>query len=233
MAEILNARLVQWHPDKGYGFLQLGSNRIFLHVNQLMAGHPPPKVGVFFLFSMGRDAEGRTCAVNAREVGWTAPRTSEGLAPTRDLKGMRRPTLLPTPPRRWLPSREHRLQADHVAFLLFLLVLPGLALHRLAWPPLTVGIAAVALSAVTYLTYALDKMRAQSRDWRIPETTLHALSLLGGWPGAFLAQQHIRHKSAKVSFQVVFWLTVLAWQLVSLDYLLDWKISHWSLAKVS
>jgi uncharacterized membrane protein YsdA (DUF1294 family)/cold shock CspA family protein len=235
MAEILNARLVLWHPDKGYGFLQVGAQRVFLHVNQLKAGHPTPRVNAFFEFSLGRDAEGRTCAVDAREVGWNAPVGPLRPAQTPVKGRVSDPRMVPSRPskeRRSRPSREHRLHADHVVFLLFLLMAPGLALHRLDWSPLTLGISAVALSAVTYMTYALDKMRAQSGDWRIPETTLHMLSLLGGWPGAFLAQQRIRHKTAKTSFQVVFWLTVLSWQVVALDYLLGWRMSNAAAALV-
>jgi uncharacterized membrane protein YsdA (DUF1294 family) len=34
--------------------------------------------------------------------------------------------------------------------------------------------------------------------------------LIGGWPGALLAQRMLRHKSKKHSFQVTFWATVLA-----------------------
>ena len=33
--------------------------------------------------------------------------------------------------------------------------------------------------------------------------------LLGGWPAAWLAQQVLRHKTIKRSFQAMFWLTVL------------------------
>ncbi|WP_147463771.1 DUF1294 domain-containing protein, partial [Pseudomonas amygdali] len=42
---------------------------------------------------------------------------------------------------------------------------------------------------------------------------------LGGWPGALLAQQVFRHKTRKVSFQIVFWLIVLAHQVLWLDWL--------------
>ncbi|SJM91388.1 Cold-shock protein (fragment) [Crenothrix polyspora] len=44
--------------------------------------------------------------------------------------------------------------------------------------------------------------------WRIPEKSLHTLELLGGWPGALLAQRTLRHKNRKPSYQVVFWLIV-------------------------
>jgi uncharacterized membrane protein YsdA (DUF1294 family) len=36
---------------------------------------------------------------------------------------------------------------------------------------------------------------------------LHLFGLIGGWPGALLAQNFLRHKSKKWSFQVVFWVT--------------------------
>jgi len=41
---------------------------------------------------------------------------------------------------------------------------------------------------------------------------LHLLELLGGWPGAFLAQRRLRHKCSKRRYQFVFWLIVLAYQ---------------------
>jgi len=34
--------------------------------------------------------------------------------------------------------------------------------------------------------------------------------LLGGWPGALIAQGMFRHKSGKVAFLVPFWLSVIA-----------------------
>ena len=35
------------------------------------------------------------------------------------------------------------------------------------------------------------------------------MALAGGWPGALLAQQWLRHKSSKTRFQQEFWLMVL------------------------
>lgn len=65
-------------------------------------------------------------------------------------------------------------------------------------------------SIVTFIAYALDKAASIRKTWRTSESTLHVLSLLGGWPGAILAQQALRHKSSKASFRTVFWLTVAA-----------------------
>lgn len=58
--------------------------------------------------------------------------------------------------------------------------------------------------------YKLDKSAARNEGQRTPENTLHIVALLGGWPGALYAQQLFRHKSRKTSFQLVFWLTVIA-----------------------
>lgn len=64
------------------------------------------------------------------------------------------------------------------------------------------------ISVVTYMIYAIDKSAAMQNRWRVPEKTLHLLSLCGGWPGAFIAQQYLRHKTQKASFRLVYWLTV-------------------------
>jgi uncharacterized membrane protein YsdA (DUF1294 family) len=63
-------------------------------------------------------------------------------------------------------------------------------------------------SVATFAAYAWDKSAARSAGRRISERTLHLLALLGGWPGALLAQQVLRHKSRKQPFRIVFWFTV-------------------------
>lgn len=73
--------------------------------------------------------------------------------------------------------------------------------------PLAVGLGYLALSAITLGVYAADKAAARANQWRIPERTLHVLSLAGGWPGALVGQEWLRHKSIKPAFRVVFWLT--------------------------
>lgn len=80
----------------------------------------------------------------------------------------------------------------------------------IAWKvPHGVGIGYLVLSTVCFVAYAADKSAARSGAWRIRENTLLLLGLLGGWPGAVLAQQWLRHKSAKPSFRNAFWLTVV------------------------
>jgi len=63
-------------------------------------------------------------------------------------------------------------------------------------------------SVITFFAYGLDKRAARRGRWRTPEATLHLLELLGGFPGAMLAQRIFRHKRGKVSYLIVFWLIV-------------------------
>jgi uncharacterized membrane protein YsdA (DUF1294 family) len=79
------------------------------------------------------------------------------------------------------------------------------------------------MSIVAFIAYALDKSAAKNNRWRTPESTLHLLGLLGGWPGALLAQRWLRHKSKKTAFLVVFWATVLINCAVLLWVLLRWR----------
>lgn len=66
----------------------------------------------------------------------------------------------------------------------------------------------LAMSIVTILVYWSDKRRAQAGSRRVPEKVLHLLAVSGGWPGAWWAQQRLRHKTQKVGFLTVFWLLV-------------------------
>jgi len=64
-------------------------------------------------------------------------------------------------------------------------------------------------SAVCYVVYAVDKSAAAADRWRVSEDTLLGLGLIGGWPGAIVAQQVLRHKSNKATFRAKFWATVI------------------------
>jgi uncharacterized membrane protein YsdA (DUF1294 family) len=75
------------------------------------------------------------------------------------------------------------------------------------WPTTVLWIYLIA-SAISFATYAIDKSAARAKRWRISERNLHLLALFGGWPGAWVAQNQLRHKTQKSSFQGVFWLTV-------------------------
>jgi uncharacterized membrane protein YsdA (DUF1294 family) len=85
------------------------------------------------------------------------------------------------------------------------------ALATMLWRvPGWVGVVYALASVICFAAYALDKAAARARERRTPERTLLLLGLVGGWPGAVLAQQWLRHKSSKTSFRARFWMTVLA-----------------------
>ena len=64
------------------------------------------------------------------------------------------------------------------------------------------------VSLITYIVYAMDKSAAREKRWRTSENTLHVLSLIGGWPGALIAQEKLRHKSKKQSFRMIVWFMI-------------------------
>lgn len=104
--------------------------------------------------------------------------------------------------------------------------MPGLALHRASlhvdarW----LLIFCAALSVFTFMVYAADKARAKAEEWRVSEWALHSLELLGGWPGALLAQVLFRHKTSKFSYQFIFWLIVALHQVLAFEYVMDWVL---------
>lgn len=101
---------------------------------------------------------------------------------------------------------RHHASGGYGALLFFAVLW---AVMALVWGiPVWVWVAYAGLSLWCFATYAYDKRQAQSGGWRTPESTLHTLALLGGWPGALLAQQWLRHKSSKAAFRTVFWFTV-------------------------
>ncbi|HSN72296.1 MAG TPA: cold shock and DUF1294 domain-containing protein [Steroidobacteraceae bacterium] len=89
----------------------------------------------------------------------------------------------------------------------FACILAGLVL--LGRIPVAIPLIYAIGSLLTFIIYGFDKSAAMNGRHRTPETTLHILSLVGGWPGAFYAQHTMRHKSRKREFQFVFWITVV------------------------
>jgi uncharacterized membrane protein YsdA (DUF1294 family)/cold shock CspA family protein len=119
-----------------------------------------------------------------------------------------------------------KLDWADLVVLLVLLSLPTVAALHVGLPFLRIALYGLTITGITYLLYAHDKTRARSRRHRISESTLHFFELIGGWPGAFLAQRRLRHKCAKTGYQIAFWLIVLAYQCAAVDSLQDWRFSR-------
>ena len=58
------------------------------------------------------------------------------------------------------------------------------------------------INFITWIAYGLDKGRAKSGKWRIPERTLLLLALVGGSLGALAGMILFRHKTRKPKFFV-------------------------------
>lgn len=107
-----------------------------------------------------------------------------------------------------------------------LLILPAIATHRLSqqidWKYIVTYL--FAISAATYLLYWHDKRSAQKAHQRTPESTLHLLELLGGWPAAILAQQQFRHKTSKPAYRRMFWAIILLHQYLCIEFSFHWLL---------
>ena len=118
--------------------------------------------------------------------------------------------------KRSFPVRGRRLFPALLVGVVFFIGLAILApVSKWRW---FVGFYAL-MSAISFSLYGLDKRSSTRGGWRTSEARLHLIELLGGWPGALLAQRVFRHKTRKMSFLVVFYLAtavnlaVLGWLL--------------------
>jgi uncharacterized membrane protein YsdA (DUF1294 family) len=65
------------------------------------------------------------------------------------------------------------------------------------------------INVATFVAFGLDKWKARTGRWRIPESTLWILTAAGGAPAAWLAMSRFRHKTRKTSFRLKIVLATL------------------------
>jgi len=174
-------RIASWNDEKGYGFISplAGGDRTFVHIKAFANGDRRPVVGDVVTYCLSTDARGRPRAEEAAIMG--APQS----------KGPKHPSGFLSP----------------VLALGFLLVVGGAVLVSAI--PVPILLVYLVVSSATFAAYTLDKMAAEKGNWRTSENTLHVLALVGGWPGALIAQSRLRHKTKKQPFRAVLWTTVL------------------------
>jgi uncharacterized membrane protein YsdA (DUF1294 family)/cold shock CspA family protein len=80
-------------------------------------------------------------------------------------------------------------------------------------------------SLLTLFIYGADKTHAATHRWRVPEIYLHILELMGGWPGALMAQNAFRHKTRKSLYQVLF-RGIIVLHLLAWGAYLYWSFLH-------
>ena len=206
--------LRRWDDARGFGFIRAGSNQpdIFVHISAFEAG-VRPQAGDLILFDGVVQEGGKgPRATGALVKGRSADSTSGSAQPRRRLAGKpQQPTQQTATPGerrnlglqapRWSPGVILVLSLTGFCLVGAATFLPHSPIPLLVYP---------LLSAAAFILYGTDKYRAIRGGWRIREGTLHLVEALGGWPGAYLAQQTLRHKTAKLSYQVAFWLIVAA-----------------------
>ncbi|MDO4956546.1 MAG: DUF1294 domain-containing protein [Bacteroidales bacterium] len=58
-----------------------------------------------------------------------------------------------------------------------------------------------AITLFTFIVYGIDKRRAKKGRWRIPESTLLLLAVIGGSIGAYLGMKVWHHKTRHKKFK--------------------------------
>ncbi len=173
-------RLTQWKDEQGYGFITPKGGGDSVFVHiKSFSGRKRPAINDIVNYTVVYDDKDRPRADNVEFEVY--PTTAEGTS----IQG---PGIL--------------------AFAVFFLSLVVNSVLRGSLPFAVLGLYLVA-STIAFMAYQRDKSKAENHQWRISEDTLHLWSLLGGWPGAALAQKLLHHKSKKRSFQVVYWFTVV------------------------
>lgn len=76
----------------------------------------------------------------------------------------------------------------------------------------------VIINVITFVIFGVDKYKAIRQEWRIRESTLLGLALIGGSIGGWLAMYIFHHKTKKVKFFVGI-PVILAIQIVVFSYL--------------
>ena len=70
------------------------------------------------------------------------------------------------------------------------------------------------VNIVAFFLMGIDKKKAQTGAWRIPEKTLFLSAILGGGVGAIAGMQLFRHKIRHRSFVIGMPLILLAWVIL-------------------
>lgn len=182
----IEGTLKTWNDERGFGFIEPvhGGQEIFVHIKAFSTRSVRPTVGQRVRFAVEVTGDGKKRAKHVELVRSARPA---------------RATRADTPAQ-WGTASLFAIPA-------FLIVY---ALVGVIWkPPAWVAGLYAGASLLCFVVYWVDKSAAAADRWRVREDHLLMLGLVGGWPGAIIAQQVLRHKSNKASFRTKFWVTVV------------------------
>jgi uncharacterized membrane protein YsdA (DUF1294 family)/cold shock CspA family protein len=204
--------IVRWDAQRGFGFLRSPATDadVYFHIRDFRG-----RGGVL-------PAEGLQVEYDEIHVGGKGPRAMaiEPVGGAVAQGAVKRAA----PSRPGEPRRERQrtpgASAEIAAMLLLVPAYAGLLIWAAATGRIAVPLMLCAplLWVFTFYSYWRDKFAAQRGTWRTPEVVLHVFGLVGGWPGAWLAQRLLRHKSSKRSFRAVFWASVVLHVVVLLAW---------------
>ena len=77
----------------------------------------------------------------------------------------------------------------------------------------------IAINIITFVIFGWDKYKAIRQEWRIRESTLLGLSLIGGSIGGWIAMYTFHHKTKKAKFYIGV-PAILVIQIFAIGYLI-------------
>ena len=77
----------------------------------------------------------------------------------------------------------------------------------------------IGVNVITFVVYGIDKLKAKKGKWRVPETTLLLLAIIGGSVGAWCGVKVWHHKTMHAKFKYGIPL-IMAMQVGLLVYLM-------------
>lgn len=174
-------KIVRWSDEKGFGFIipEEGGDDVFLHIKAFQTRHRRPVDSEVVTYDLATDSDGR---LRAEQVLFEGEKflSSKRVKPATFRLG--------------------------VVSLFFLFLIAMTVIDRL--PKLVVATYTI-MSLISFIAYTLDKSAAQNGRWRTKEVTLHLIDLFCGWPGGLLAQNLLRHKTSKTTFQITTWVMIV------------------------
>ena len=178
-------RIQQWDDAKGFGFVEPngGGIRAFVHIKAFKQRSRRPVNGDIIIYEVEPDKKG---AHRAHNISLLKDYKAKGSRANKQTSQRKRNFVVLS------------IFAGALAFFTLSGQLPSII-------PIIYG----AVSLLSLLFYSIDKSAAKKNKWRVSETKLHLLSLMGGWPGALLAQDIFKHKRSKPAFMRVYWITVV------------------------